>query len=103
MARHACITQNDKFAISLQHLKKVVSDAVDFLHADKHETLLQIDIMILMEMLKYSQSSQNSKFAMSLQHLKKKLEMKLIFHMQINIKVSYKLISTFWASKFSTR
>ena len=73
MARHAHITQNNKFAISLQHLKKEVSDAVDFLHADKHESLLQIDTMILMEMVKYSQSSQNSKFAMSLQYLKKEV------------------------------
>ena len=35
-----------KFAISLQHVKKEVSDAVDFLHADKHESLLQIDTKI---------------------------------------------------------
>ena len=67
MARHAHTTQNNKFAISLQHLKKEVSDAVDFLHADKHEYFLQIDTMILMLIVKYSQSSQNSKFAMSLQ------------------------------------
>ena len=47
MARHAQITQNNnKSAISLQHVKKVVSDAVDFLHADKHESLLQIDTKI---------------------------------------------------------
>ena len=71
MAKHAHTTQNNKFAISLQHMKKVMSDAVDLLHADKHESLLQIDIMILMEMVKYSQSSQNSKFAISLQYLKK--------------------------------
>ena len=32
-----------------------MSDAVDFLHADKHGSLLQID-MILMEMVKYSGS-----------------------------------------------
>ena len=62
MARHAHITQNNKFAISLQDLKKEVSDAVDFLHADKHESLLQIDTMILMEMVKYSQSFQSSQF-----------------------------------------
>ena len=54
MARHAHITQNNKFTISLQHLKKEVTDAVDFLHADKHKSLLQIDPMILMEMVKYS-------------------------------------------------
>ena len=46
MARHAQITQNNKFAISLQYLKKEVSDEVDFLHADKHESFLQTDTMI---------------------------------------------------------
>ena len=40
-------------------------------HVDKHESLLQTDSMILMGMVKYSQSSQNSKFAMSLQYSKK--------------------------------
>ena len=67
MARHAMSTQNNKFAISLQKLKKEVSYAVHFLYPDKYESLLQIDTMILMEMVKYSQSSQNSKFAISLQ------------------------------------
>ena len=37
------ITQNEKFAISLQCLKKDVSAEVDFLYSDKHEILLQID------------------------------------------------------------
>ena len=46
MARYAQITQNNKFAISLQHVKKEVSDAVDFLHLDKYESLLQIDTKI---------------------------------------------------------
>ena len=50
-----------------------MSDAVDFLHADKHEGLLQIDITILMDMVKYSRSFQNSKFAVSLQYLKKEV------------------------------
>ena len=44
-------------------------DEVDFLHADKHESLLHSDGMILMGMVKHFQSSQNSKFAMSLQYL----------------------------------
>ena len=64
MARHAQITQNNKFVISLQYLKKQVSGEVDFLQADKHERLLQIDTMILIGMVNHSQSSQNSKFAM---------------------------------------
>ena len=44
-----------------------------FFHADKHESLLQIDTMIFMGMVKHSQSFQNSKFAMSLQYLKKEV------------------------------
>ena len=51
------ITQNKKFANSLKYLKKEVSDEVDFLHADKHESLLEIDTMILMGMIKHSKSS----------------------------------------------
>ena len=62
MARLAHITQNNKSTIALQDLKKEVSDAVDFSHTDKHETLFQIDTMILTEMVKYFRSSQNSKF-----------------------------------------
>ena len=73
VTRHAQITQNNKCAISLQYFKKDVSDKVDFLHADKHESLLQIDAMILMGVVKHSQSSQNSKFAMSLQYLENKV------------------------------
>ena len=104
MSRHAHITQNNKLAISLQDLKKEVSDAVGFLHADEHESLLQIDTMILMEMVKCSQSSGNSKFCSAFTiSQKKKFKMKLTFSMQININVSYKLISTPWASKISTR
>ena len=68
IARHAQNTQYNKFAISLQYLQKEMSDEIDFLHADKYEKLikLQIDTMILMRMAKHSQSFQNSKFAMHL-------------------------------------
>ena len=62
---HAQITQNNKFAISLQYLKKEVSNEVYFLHTDKHESLLQTDAMILKGKVKHSQSFQKSKFAMS--------------------------------------
>ena len=66
MARHAQMTQNNKFVISLQYLNQELSDEIDFLHADLHEGLLQVDSMILMGMFKHCQSSQSSKFAMSL-------------------------------------
>ena len=46
MARHSQITQNNKFPISLQHVKKEVRGTVDFLHVDKYESLLTIDTKI---------------------------------------------------------
>ena len=64
-ARHAQITRNKMFAISLQYLKKEVNDKVVLLNPGKHENLLQIDTIILMGMVKYFQSSKNSKFEMS--------------------------------------
>ena len=57
-----------------------IKKEVDFLHADKHESLLQIDTMILIGIVKHSKSSQKNKFTMPLQYLKKEVrEMKLIF------------------------
>ena len=50
-----------------------------FLHAGKHDSLLQIGSMILMGMTKHFQSSQNSKFAMSLQYLKKEVKDEIDF------------------------
>ena len=32
--------KKNKFGISLQYLKKELSDEIDFLHEDKHESLL---------------------------------------------------------------
>ena len=74
LARHAQVAQNNKFAISLQYVKKEVSDEVDCLDADKHERLLQVDTMILMGIVKHSQISQNSTSLQCLFNiLKKKL------------------------------
>ena len=47
--------QNNKFAISLQYCKKYINEEVDFLLVDTHESMLQIDTMVLMEMVKHSQ------------------------------------------------
>ena len=78
----------------LFNILKHMSDEVDFLHAGKHESLLQIDTMILMGW-EWSSIPKISKIA-SLQCLynisKKELEMKLIFCMYININVSCKVI-----------
>ena len=56
-----------------------MSDEVSFLHAGKHESFLQINIVISLRMVKHSQSSQNSKFAMSLQYLRKEVKDEVYF------------------------
>ena len=40
------VCQNYKLAITLQYRMKEESDEVDFLHADKHESFLQIHMRI---------------------------------------------------------
>ena len=42
-SRHAWSAKNNKYAISLQYLMKVVSDEVNFLYADKHKHFLHAD------------------------------------------------------------
>ena len=50
-----------------------------------------------MEVTRHAQSTENRNFVIFLQY-KKKILMKFIFCMQINVKVSYKLILTLWMS-----
>ena len=47
IARHAQSTQNSNFVISLQYLKKEGRDELYFLHAGKHQTILQVDTINL--------------------------------------------------------
>ena len=69
VAKHVQITQNNNFAISLQYLKTEVSDEVDFLHPDKHESFLQIDTIIFDEdgqaFSKFPRSQVSNVFTMS--------------------------------------
>ena len=103
VARRAHITQNNKVAISFQYIRKEVSDEIDFLHIDKHESSLQINTMIFHEdgqtLPKFAKYQVCNVFTII---SKNKLEIKLFFCMQINIKISYKFISTLWVSKFPT-
>ena len=98
IVRQAHDTKNNKFVASLQYFKKEVNDKVDFLHAGKHENVLEIDTIILMEMIKHFQSSQNSKFAMSLQCLKKEVRDEVDFlhadNRQSVLHVDFKILDT---------
>ena len=40
--KHFQTSQNSKFAMSLQYVKKEVTDEVDFLRADKHQSFLKV-------------------------------------------------------------
>ena len=46
MVRHAWSTQNNKYAVSLQYLRKELSYEVDVLHNDRDEYLLQVKSII---------------------------------------------------------
>ena len=100
VARYAHITQNNKFAISLQYLKKKLSDEVEFLHAGKHGSLLQIDSMILMGMVKHSQTaslqclyniSKKKLDEINFLHADKHQSFVKVYSNTLGIKVSYKV------------
>ena len=68
--------------MSLQYLEKEVRDEVNFLHADKHQSFLQVHfntlsiklfnkvtLSLFMRMIKHSQSTQSNRFAITLQYL----------------------------------
>ena len=61
IARHAQSTQNNIFVISMQYLKKEDRDKVDFLHADKHQTILQVDTINPGAMTRSTQITKNNK------------------------------------------
>ena len=69
MTNNSHSTQSNKFAISLQYLKKEVRDRVHFLHADKHESLYKLALSFLMEVARHVQSTQNRKLVIFLQYI----------------------------------
>ena len=86
MVKHSRSSQNSKFAMSLQYLKKEVRDEVDLLHVHKHQSFLQVDfntlgikvsykviLSLLMGMIKHSESSQSNRLAITLQYHKKEV------------------------------
>ena len=58
MIKHSQSTQSNKFAISLQYLKKEVRKRVHFLHADEHQSFYKLGLLFLMEVARYVQSTQ---------------------------------------------
>ena len=61
MIKHSQNAQSNKFAISIQYLKKEVRDGIHFLHADKHQSFYNLALLFLMEVARHVQSTQNTK------------------------------------------
>ena len=59
LIKNSEITQSNKFAVSLQYLKKEVRNGVHFMHADKHQSFYKVALLFLMA--KHAQSTTNRK------------------------------------------
>ena len=73
MIKHSQRTHGNKFAISLQYLKKEVSEGVHFLHGDKQNKFYKLALLLLMEVARHVQSIQNRKLVIFLQYNKEKV------------------------------
>ena len=92
IVKHSQSSENSKFAMSLQYLKKEVRNEVDFLYSVFHQRFLELDfntlgikvsykvmLSLLMGVIKHFQSTQGNKFAISLQYLKKEVRDRVHF------------------------
>ena len=108
MVKYAQSFQDSKFCMSLQYLKKEIRNEVDFWHADKHQSFLQVDfntldikdfykviLLLLIGMIWYSQSVQRNMFAISLQYLNKEARNRVYFLHASKHQNFYKLLLSF--------
>ena len=89
MIKHSQYTQSNKFSISLQYLKKKVTNGVYFLHADKHQSFYKLGLLLLMELVRYIQSIKNRKLVIFLQCILKVIHLLLCFIVMENIRLFY--------------
>ena len=59
MIKHCQSTSSNKFAISLQYLKKDVRAGICLLRADKRESFYKLALSLLVEVTRHVQSTQN--------------------------------------------
>ena len=87
MINHSQSTQSNKFAISLQYLKKEIRNGVHFY---KHQSFYKLALSFLMEVARHVQSTYNRKLVMFLQYIKKKvLQLLLCSIVMQNIQIFY--------------
>ena len=71
MIKHSQITQSNKFAISLQYLKKEVRNGGHFWHADKRQSFYKLKSSFFMEVAGHVQNTKNRKLVILLQYIKR--------------------------------
>ena len=69
-----------------------MEDQADFLPADKHQGLLQIDTIILIVVAGHPQITQSKKFSISLQYLEKEVDKVDFLHADKHKRSCYKLM-----------
>ena len=79
MVKHSQTTQSNKFAISLQYLKKEVRNGGHFWHADKHQSFYKLVLSFLMEVAKHVQNAPNRNLVIFLQYIKKNCCKSVVF------------------------
>ena len=70
MINYSQITKSNKFAISLQYLKRVRNGG-HFWHPDKCQSFYKLVLSFLMEVARHLQNTQNRKLVIFLQYIKK--------------------------------
>ena len=85
MIKHS---QCNKFAISLQYLKKEFRNEVHFLHAEKRQSSCKLTLF-LMDVTRHVQSTQNRKLVIFLQYIKKDSQLLLCPIVMQNIQIFY--------------
>ena len=74
MAKHSQSSQNSKFAMSLQYLKKEVRDEVDFFYMQKNiKDFFKLILSFSAYVAKHVQITENNKFAICLHYFKKEV------------------------------
>ena len=81
MVKHSQSFQNSNFAMFLQYLKNEIRDEMDFWHADKHHSFLQVDFNTLGIKLSYKVIL--SLFMGEIKHSQSTLKLVLLFLMEV--------------------
>ena len=99
MIKHSQSTQSNKFAISLQYLKKEVRKGVHFLHTDE-QSFYKFGLLFLMEVTRCIQSTQNRKLVIFLERV---LQLLLCSIAMQNIQVFCEGLAMFIVTCFLTQ